>query len=102
MTPEFKEAVKALSAARRKTRRADEAVSAASARLRQAERDYGDACQETKRATNAVREAVRSVLGDPTGIDQIIMQNRGVVIYWNDCITTTWAAHLKRAKKGTL
>jgi hypothetical protein len=101
MTSEFKEAVKALGAARRKTRRADRAVSAASARLRQTERDYGEACQGTKRAADAVRDAARAALGNPDGIAQIIMQNRGVVIYWDDCITTTWAAHLKRAKGET-
>lgn len=101
MTPEFKEAVKALGAARRKTRRADRAVSAASARLKQAERDYGEAYQGRRKAADTVRDAVRAALGNPDGIAQIVMQNRGVVIYWNDCNTTTWAAHLKRAKRGT-
>lgn len=97
MTPEFKEAVKALSAARRKELRAYEAVTDATQRLQDAEREHCEAEKTTKIAATAVKVAACKALGVPILLRDVVIQNRGVVIYWGDCITTTWRAHLKRA-----
>lgn len=98
MTTEFKEAVKALSAARREARRAATIAAIARGRWRDAEKEQERTRRQAIEAAKTVMEAVVIALGNPTGINQIVAQARGVVIvYWNDCITTTWKAHLKRA-----